>query len=428
MPPKNANQGQLSAGGFGSNTTPNTASAGTVQQGVFSRPVTTQGGFGSSNGGSAPRPSLFGHTLAPKPAENSISSEEKTVSLFGTIAPSNTPAVSTAPATQMVTSDLNHLEERYHCTSCKVSTKDPSFNFFCCDSCNKFFHNHCVGLFIPRKTEFFKYFGLGICKTCYSRLQSSTPLPFPIHRPLCHVPVDKANNSSDERPLPRRSSRDPTEIARSRTPDHIAIISEHFATEPAAPLINWFPANGHNETDESDEPMIEALFETNDLVILLTLPQEHPDHNKPFKVVARYFNHVEYPAENDNDEADVHSTEKATHTENGTTSNTDEDNINDLLEKSGWFYKLDRNPSCELAMLPNIVLWHEDDLGLALEDDTDDEEDLDLDDEVEAQIKEEVVTKDVTTEIVTKEEAVTKKFFLGEEAVLSSDDESFSHG
>lgn len=207
----------------------------------------------------------------------------------------------------------------------------------------------------------------------------------------------------DERPMPRRSSRDPKEIPQSETPDQVAIIAEHFAIEPAPPFFNF---SFDSVLDESDEPIIEALFELNDPVTLLALSQEHPDYKRPFKVVARHFNSREYPENNGDDGMDVSSDEKDTHTDNSVTNNLEGDTIDDLLGKIGWFYKLDRNPQSDIAMLPNLVLWHEDDLGLALDDDSGDEDDLDLDDSMEEDIIGEVIAQEVVVKTIVKEEVI----------------------
>lgn len=78
----------------------------------------------------------------------------------------------------------------------------------------------------------------------------------------------------------------------------------------------------------------------------------------------------------------------------------DKYNTPDIFGKHGWFYKLERIPKSDSVAVAEVILWHEDSLELALEDDGDDDMDLDLDlnEEKEVEVKEEAITRDSVVE------------------------------
>lgn len=172
-----------------------------------------------------------------------------------------------------------------------------------------------------------------------------------------------------------------------------------------------FKPSSEDILNDPDEPMDEALFEIDDPVRPVDLPQEYREHDRPSKIAARYFNSRQYLEDDSDHETSLDSMQRGIHAGNSAASKSNEDNLDDLLGKTGWFYKLDRNPVLGVGALPNMVLWHEDELELALDDDSDDEEDLDPSDEieVEAEANEEIITEETIVERTVVEEIIVEE-------------------
>lgn len=224
------------------------------------------------------------------------------------------------------------------------------------------------------------------------------------------MPVDETDNDDDkidERTLPRRSNRDAEEISRCKTPDQVAITVEHFTAEAKIPFFKSFEELTSNELDE---PMIEALFDVNDPVF----PRGHPDRSTPFKITACYFNSKEYPEDQGDGDGDLDDTKSTTVRAESTINEVDDHNNPDIFGKHGWFYKLERSPLSDSVAVAEVILWHEDSLELALEDDSDDDMDLDLKldekTEVEVKVKKEVVTEETVVKKTVAEQKVMSEW------------------
>lgn len=285
--------------------------------------------------------------------------------------------------------DVTVYLDDYVCLACKntTSTSSATVEFpsalFQCLSCSNMYHIQC-----PNESKFGSlpaplaqynntdYYGLEICKNCHARFQDTVPAAISSTQLLT---IPELYEISNPRQMPRRSKRDRQKISECEMPDPVAITAEHFGTGAASTFHN--PASDLI-LNESDEPLVEALFELGDAVHLLDLSKPPPSDYPPFRVIARYFNDKAY-SENDSDEENsLDVTKDKAWKPDSSREEIVADEIGDLLGKSGWYYKLDRCYVLNSAMVPDAVLWHEDKLELALDDDSCDDED-DEDEHVE---------------------------------------------
>lgn len=171
------------------------------------------------------------------------------------------------------------------------------------------------------------------------------------------------------------------------TPDPIAILAEHFAFMVENPFNRPTP---EVVLPDQDEQSLEARYEIGDYVTLVDLPEDHPDHSKPFRIIARHHINRTFSYDHDEEDKDIDIINEDRMIDVGEDEASPKDAIDELAEdgisslfgKSGWYYKLDRCPNSATMIMPGLALWHEDDLEFGLEDHSSDEDE----DEVNQQV------------------------------------------
>lgn len=378
MPSEAAGPGTSNMKSFGNSNNSSAPSTANVAQKSMS---TSAFSFSSSTVAGS---SSHNSNAAPKTTGNPVQSSSVFFCGFG-VPCSNT---TTTPISQAVlaANNLNpHQFGRFLCISCNKHT-DPHFGF-CCWSCNNFYHNQCPtasAAFGSVLSNNVLEFGLPVCKHCHARRQDTTPAPFPVDTSFKISRYGEINNA---RPMPRRSSRNPEKILMCETPDPIAILAEHFAFMVENPFNRPTP---EVVLPDQDEQSLEARYEIGDYVTLVDLPEDHPDHSKPFRIIARHHINRTFSYDHDEEDKDIDIINEDRMIDVGEDEASPKDAIDELAEdgisslfgKSGWYYKLDRCPNSATMIMPGLALWHEDDLEFGLEDHSSDEDE----DEVNQQV------------------------------------------
>lgn len=278
--------------------------------------------------------------------------------------------------------------DRYLCTDCKgdmaLRIGGLSPTMFHCWSCTNSYHKQCPKVSFPATTDAFElrdnnvnYHGLEICKYCHVRMEDTTRDPVSTFPQIFNLTACKAE---DTKPMLRRSTRDLRKIAECEAPDSIAIVAEHFGELAATPSGDTgLPVDEPDEDDMSVEP----LFQIGDSVTLLPFRDRHPDYNKSFVVIARLFDGRQDIENDDIDEVEPSATE-------GGAANPPSITQPHPARRGGWYYRLDEVLTTNAGITPDLVMWHEDNLELALEDDSsdcnDDEQDTDMEDATELEL------------------------------------------